>query len=286
MRLSRRLFAERLRLIGYFSPYRDAPRRYRLRAILFTLREALLGDRLTFTACGGRRFASPANNISSFIAAVYGERDVHIVRFWQRHLRPGSVFFDVGANIGLYTVSASNRIGAAGSTVAFEAHPRIFAFLERNVARNCRHPVVVENLAVGAETGSTRIAYNASNPGQSRVARGAQAGDAVGMVTLDDYCASRGIGAIDYLKIDVEGYETHVLRGARAIVAASPDILIQTEFDPKHLSTYGRAGDLAELLLGWGMRPHSIGWHDGVPRPLDTLENFSGEVVWSWRALA
>ncbi len=285
MRFSRHLIAERLRLIRLFPPYREAPMRSVARAIAFTLAESLLGERTRFTACGGCRFVTPANNISSLVAATYGERDVHIARFWRRHLLPGATFFDIGANIGLYAVSASNRIGPTGLTVAFEAHPYIFRFLQRNVARNCSGPVLVENLAAGAASGEIPMVYNAVNPGQTRVARGSQSAEPVAMVALDEYCERKRIRSIDYLKIDVEGYETNVLRGARAIVAASPDILIQTEYDPSHLAAYGDPGDLGALLLGWGLRPHSIEWRDGKPYPIESLQSFAGEIVWSRRTL-
>jgi FkbM family methyltransferase len=285
MRFSKRLIADRLRLIRPLPPYREAPLRSDLRAIRFTISESLLGDRVSFTACDGCRFVTPADNISSLVAATYGERDVNIARFWRRHLPLGATFFDVGANIGLYAVSASNRIGPSGLTVAFEAHPYIFKFLQTNVARNCSGAVLVENLAVGAASGETSIAYNAWNPGMTRIARGEERGETVAMVTLDDYCQRKGIRTIDYLKIDVEGYETNVLRGARAIVAASPDILIQTEYDQAHLSTYGEPGELATLLLGWGLRPHSIEWREGRPSPIESLQSFSGEIVWSRQVL-
>jgi FkbM family methyltransferase len=285
MRFSRRLIADRLRFIRPLPPYREAPLRSDLRAIRFTIGESLLGDRTTFTACGGCRFGTPVDNISSLVAATYGEHDVHIVRFWRQHLPRGATFFDVGANIGLYAVSASNRIGPAGLTVAFEAHPYIFKFLQANVARNCSGPVLVENLAVGAAGGETSIVYNAWNPGMTRIARGEERGETVAMVTPDDYCQRQRIATIDYLKIDVEGYEANVVRGARAVIAASPDILIQTEYDPTHLSTYGAVSELSALLLGWGLRPHSIGWENGSPHAIQSLDSFWGEVMWSRRAL-
>jgi len=281
MRFGRRLIADRLRLIRLFPPYREAPARSVMRAIAFTIAESLHADRTSFTACSGCRFVTPAGNISSLVAATYGERDVHIARFWRQQLPRGATFFDVGANIGLYAVSASNRIGPSGLTVAFEAHPYIFKFLQANVTRNCPGPVLVENLAVGATSGETSIAYNAWNPGMSRIARGAEGGEPVAMVALDDYCQHQRIRTIDYLKIDVEGYEANVLRGARNIIEASPDILIQTEYDKAHLSSYGAANELSALLLGWGLRPHSIGWEDGKPHTIQSLDSFGGEAVWS-----
>lgn len=277
----------RLRWIRQYPAYGEAPARAALRTIGFTLREQMAGaEGMEFEACGGRRFRSPRNNISSFIAAIFEQRDLNIVRFWQRRLKPGAVFFDVGANIGLYAVPASQQVGPDGRVICFEAHPAIHAYLRRNLARNTGGNAVAENLAVGSRSGETRITFNAGNPGENHVARGGEAGETVRIVALDDYCAGAGIGRVDYMKIDVEGYEINVLRGAERLVAASPEILIQTEYEPVHLSRYGAPSELGDLLAGWGFRPYRIAWRDGAAIPLDSLAGYTGEIVWSRRDLA
>jgi FkbM family methyltransferase len=124
----------------------------------------------------------------------------------------------VGANIGLYTVPASIQIATSGLVVCFEAHLFDCRFLRHNMARSCTGDVITENLAVGSESGSTRIAFSSANPGETPVARPDEIGDAARIVSLDDYCARSGIDRIDYLKIDVEGHEINVLRGAREII--------------------------------------------------------------------
>ncbi|HEX6958088.1 MAG TPA: FkbM family methyltransferase [Ferrovibrio sp.] len=281
MRLGLRPFIGRLRWIRDYPPYYEDPTRFALRTLLFTWREQLAGGDLEFEACGGCLFRSPRNNISSFIAAIFGQRDLNITRFWRRALPPGSVFFDIGGNIGLYAVPASQQVGGAGCVVSFEAHPAIYGYLLSNVARNCDGNITVENLAVGSESGETRIAFNGRNPGESHIATRTEQGETVPVVALDDYCARRGIARIDYIKIDVEGFEANVLRGARAMIAANPSILIQTEYEPQHLSRYGQPTEMADLLIGWGFRPHCVNWTDGAPMPLDSLENYAGEIVWS-----
>lgn len=285
MQFDLRPFVGRLRWIRHYPPYGEAPARFAWRAMKYTWREqAGSGETVAFDACGGHSFRSPRNNVSSFIAAVFDHRDLNIVRFWERSLAPGAVFFDVGANIGLYSVPASFRVGAAGRVVCFEAHPVMCGFLRANVARNCGSNVTVENVAVGSVTGSARMAFNRSNPGETRVALDEEAGEAVAMVTLDEYCARSDIARIDYMKIDVEGYESTVLRGARRIVEASPDILIQTEYEPLHLARYGSASELGDILTQYGLRPHRIDWA-GRPVAVTSLADFSGEVVWSRHAL-
>lgn len=279
---------ERLRYVKHHPVYHEAPARFAFRALWYLWRErfALGGDRIAFTACGGHKFESPRHNYSSFVTAIFGQRDLNIVRFWRRYLRPGSIFFDVGANIGLYTVPASQQVGPQGRVIGFEAHPSIYQYLRRNVARNCDGNVAVENLAVGAESGEIKIAFHTSNPGETHVATAAEAGEPVPVVALDEYCAQHGIPRIDYMKMDVEGYETNVLRGATRIIEASESILIQTEYEPRHLQRYGRPMELPEMLLGWGFRPHRIDWRDGAAEPLSSFERYHGEIIWSRRDLS
>jgi FkbM family methyltransferase len=286
MQLDPRPFIGRLRWIRDYPVYGEAPTRYAARSLIYTWREQTTsGDTMVFTACGGRSFRTPRNNISSFIAAVFDERDLNIVRFWRRALPAGSTFFDVGANIGLYAVPASLHVGASGRVVAFEAHPPLCQFLANNVARNGLDNVTIENVAVGAAAGTVRLAFNARNPGETRVALDDETGETVPVLSLDDYCRRRGIGRVDYIKLDVEGYEVAVLQGAEQVVRNNPDILLQTEFEPAHRARYGAAHELSELLLGWSLLPHRIGWRDGRPHRLSSLDGYAGEIVWSRRPL-
>lgn len=281
-----RQLADRLLWLPKYPPFREAPRRFMARAIGFTLREKFSsrGD-VEFATDDGQVFLSPPDNISSFIAGVFGQRDLHVYRFWRRHLRQGAVFLDVGANIGLYGAPAGAVVGPRGAVICFEANPRTFRYLTRNLARNRRANVMAENLAVGAESGEIRIATGTANAGEVHVATAAEQGEVVPMVSLDSYCADHGIGRVDYIKIDVEGFEASVLAGAERVIADNPDILVQTEYEPAHLARYGDPTGLARRLQAQGLSPFALGWADGSPEALGTLEGYRGEIVWSRRDL-
>jgi FkbM family methyltransferase len=286
MQLDPRPFIGRLRWIRDYPVYAEAPTRYAARSLMYTWREQTTsGDTMEFKACGGRSFRSPRNNISSFIAAVFDERDLNVVRFWRRALPVGSTFFDVGANIGLYSVPASLHVGGNGRVVAFEAHPVLCQFLSNNVARNALGNVSIENVAVGESAGNVRLAFNSRNPGETRVALDDEVGETVPVVSLDEYCRRRFVDRVDYVKLDVEGYEVAVLRGAEETVRRNPHILLQTEFEPLHRARYGAAHELSDLLLGWNFLPHRIGWQDGRPHRLSSLDGYAGEIVWSRQPL-
>lgn len=282
-----RQLVDRLLWLPRYPVFREAPVRFVARSISFTLREkfAAAGD-VEFATEDGHVFVSPPDNISSFIAGVFGQRDLHVWRFWRRHLPADGVFLDVGANIGLYGVPAAAAVGARGAVICFEANPRTYRYLLRNLARNRRANVMAENLAVGAESGEIRIATGTRNAGEVHVATGAEEGETVPMVSLDAYCAGHGIARVDYIKIDVEGYEASVLAGARRIIAENPDILVQTEYEPVHLARYGDPGALARILLAQGLKPFSLAWADGAAAPIESLDLYRGEILWSRRNLA
>jgi hypothetical protein len=120
-----------------------------------------------------------------------------------------------------------------------------------------------------------------ANPGESHVAaKGEHASGAaiVAMATLDDALAGEAIGPVDYLKIDVEGFELPVLRGARRTIAASPAIVVQTELQDQHASRYGfRTEEVASPLSELGLRPH-LPRSDGPPQAAEG--RLRGDILW------
>lgn len=258
--------------------YRRAPLRAVSRALAFTLRE-LRGGEQVFRTPDGLMLASMPNNFSSFAMYAGGSRDPEFWRFIQRWVKPGGVFVDAGANIGAYTIPAAQLVGAAGKVISFEAHPVTFGFLQRSIALNGFTNVLPHNQALGAEPGHVTMAFDTTNPGETHVAAdGTLAGRDVPMVTLDQALAALQVLNVDYLKVDVEGFELPVLRGAAGTIAASPGIAVQTELVERHAARYGhRLADIESLLRGLGLTPHRAG-HDGTPSPI--AGPVFGEVVW------
>lgn len=172
-------------------------------------------------------------------------------------LKPGDVVFDVGAHVGYYTLHAARLVGGTGAVHAFEPVPRNAARLRANVALNAFTNVEVVEAAVSAVGGRARFG-TVPLPGESGWGSMLVAGDEgsadidVPAVSLDEYAAARAIDRVALIKIDVQGSEMDVLRGARTVLTtAGPDVLC--ELDPYWLARAGTtAADIIEMMEGFG----------------------------------
>jgi FkbM family methyltransferase len=139
-----------------------------------------------------------------------------------RILRPGMVFYDAGANIGLFTLMAARLVGETGRVFSFEPEPEIAARLRENSRRNLLSCVTVVEAALYSRTGKTGFAranrLESPDRGTGRVVDGEMEPSGVGIcaVALDDFV--RDHPEPDILKLDVEGAEVEVLQGARELL--------------------------------------------------------------------
>lgn len=137
-----------------------------------------------------------------------------------KHLRPAMVLYDLGANVGMFSLIAARIVGPQGHVYSFEPDSTVSARLRRNIARN-----LLSNLTVveaGAWSSSRKLGFvsaDAASPdrGTGRFVDG-QTGQSVMLdcISLDDFVESHP--APDAIKCDVEGAEVEVLRGAENLI--------------------------------------------------------------------
>jgi FkbM family methyltransferase len=142
-------------------------------------------------------------------------------RFAMQWLRPGEVFFDLGANIGTFSIPA----GMLGARVhAFEMLAENIVHLERSINKNGLGDLVVIQAAVGDHRGFAGAAGDS--------AWGRAVSDAVVQVptiSIDDYAHARGIHQVEVMKIDVEGSEQRALAGSTDLIArCKPDVIMES----------------------------------------------------------
>ncbi|MBA2435798.1 MAG: FkbM family methyltransferase [Chthoniobacterales bacterium] len=207
--------------------------------------------------------------------------DLRVIEFARRFLPPCSVVADVGANLGFFTLALA---GAGFEEVhAFEPTPDTCERLRANVRRNAGFAkrVVVVDHAVGAIDGDVIIVVQAGSPGQNRIACAADDVPANRrlvrrQVRLDTYFASSSKPA--FLKVDVEGFETEVLRGATRLLRSGAIQFIYAEIIEQALLEAGSSvAEIDELLREFGFQPVIFSADTISPVPLSKAISWAGE---------
>ena len=193
----------------------------------------------------------------AFHLVVNGVYEADEVAFALSRLRAGSVFVDVGANIGPYTVPAARKVGPAGRVVAVEASPRVFPYLAHNVELNQLSNVRLVQCAALAQDRENVPFYDAPPDHFGMGALAAQFNaQPVGVQarTLDSVLTEAGVDRVDLLKVDVEGFEFDVFMGAERLLRGQqpPPILFEFCDWAEARRASGQPGDAQRLLRSWG----------------------------------
>jgi FkbM family methyltransferase len=178
-----------------------------------------------------------------------GQGEAEVQSVLKEHLKTGMTFYDVGANIGLFSLIAARLVGELGRVVAFEADPEIASRLREHVERNEFRWARVEEKAVWCEAGTVRFAR--TDPGTSpdrglgHVAAGGGAETIeVPAITLDGF--ARTEAAPDFIKCDVEGAEVEAFRGAQSLLREKRPKIVCEMHSPENRRT------MVEMLEGLG----------------------------------
>ena len=161
---------------------------------------------------------------------VRGTLEPSVQEALRRTVRPGHVVYDVGANIGFFTLAAARLVGPAGRVIAFEPVPWCAEAVGRNIELNELAQAEIRQVAVGAQSGRARLLVvgEASWSHLASTGRHADVRDEidVDVVTIDELVADGTIPPPDVLKIDTEGAELQVLEGMRETLARHRPILV------------------------------------------------------------
>jgi FkbM family methyltransferase len=191
--------------------------------------------------------------------SMYGFVEQGTERYYRSILKAGMNVLDIGANLGIYTLSA---LAAGCHVYSYEPTPRIYRILVDNIGINGfepsgrAHPF---NLAVSDAEGETRFAVFENSAGQNNTLFAESADKFIDVKTV---CLDQHLGhlpRIDVAKIDVEGAEPLVLQGMQSIIARNPHIKIIMEFAPTHLMRGGnQPREFIDAIHGMGFRIYAI----------------------------
>jgi FkbM family methyltransferase len=154
------------------------------------------------------------------------EKEPFTVQWIEQSIRPGDVFYDIGANVGPYSLIAAKATRNRARIFAFEPSPSSFRDLSRNVLLNgCGDSIVPMPLALWSDTRLLSFRLRSLSSGEARHRIGVERGrpsaltETVLGVRLDDLVERFAMPVPTHAKIDVDGYELEVLRGAEQTLA-------------------------------------------------------------------
>ena len=214
----------------------------------------------------------------SFLRYLTGDAEPEVQDALAELIEPGQTVYDVGANIGFFTILCSRLVGPQGKVYAFEPIPENVVTLRHNIALNKLTNVVVVEQALSASTGTAEMfvspwsAFHSLNVdgASKRENHGPDGGQImVETVTLDEFVQRDGVSAPDLIKLDVEGAELLVVEGMRETLHTVQPLLLVEVHDTNR--EYGEFVDSIDYcvrvidgeepaLADAGRNPHTIAW--------------------------
>lgn len=199
----------------------------------------------------GRMLYPPKDKYVGRSFKEYGQFSEGEVQIFSHFVAKGSVVLDVGANIGAHTVPLAQLVGEGGVVVAFEPQPVLHQILSANLVLNSVPNVITYAMALGDRSGECLIPVLDYSKEENFGGVGVDAveeGDVVPISRLDDFQLDR----VDFVKLDVEGFESKVLEGAEATLSrCRPIMYIENDRSEK-------SAELIQHLFDLGYR---LWWH-------------------------
>jgi FkbM family methyltransferase len=189
-------------------------------------------------------------------------------------VQPSDTVLDIGANIGWFTTLFASRLRGGGRCIAFEPNPETFRLLEDNCTMNGSGPaVVLRNIGLADAPGTLQLhmfqGLGSGRASLSNLGRKDATTVDIPVITLDDALAEINVGAVDLIKIDVEGAEMKVLRGAKALLAQDPAPIWIVEMNRETAANSGyEPSEMLRLITarpGWRLYRIELGWGRILP---------------------
>jgi FkbM family methyltransferase len=166
----------------------------------------------------------------SAVAFATGTAERPLQDALQREVKPGTTFFDIGANVGFVTILAARLVGPSGRVVAFEPVPENVAAIRENLALNDIHWAEVRETAVGRAAGKATFIVSDvsafSRLASVNVPSGARESIEVAVSSIDELMSAGELPVPDVVKIDIEGAELEAIEGMRQTLGEHKPVLL------------------------------------------------------------
>jgi FkbM family methyltransferase len=202
----------------------------------------------------------------------FGDYERKLLRAVEREVRAGDTVLDIGANIGTVSLFCGSLVGQAGRVFCIEPLAENFALLEKNVQRvGFADRICAEHCALGSEEKTIALHFDAQSDNWGNISlleSGGSGVEEVPMVRLDTLWERWSRPQIDFVKMDVEGYEYEVLQGAARMLREKPPRVWVVEFNMEYLSRVENGvRRLWDFFLQHGYEPFSMKTGEKLPQP-------------------
>jgi len=179
--------------------------------------------RITIETKRGRFYIDPVSNFGKTICQN-GDYEPSMTETLQHYLHPSSIFIDVGANEGYFSVIAANLVKPTGKVISVEPQQRLRPVLEQNFKINGIENISLFNLAISDAKGLAALHVspdtNTGSTSLSQSTRYKLPTEIVNTITLKELLCRARIHHADLLKMDIEGFEYEAIFGSRDIFKA------------------------------------------------------------------
>ncbi len=232
--------------------YRKSPFK-KMRGVFLKLYQGYYGlisglnkNKVILAEVGGIKYRLDLNEMIDSAIYYEGCFEPSVTSIIKKYVKKGMYVFDIGANVGCHALPLSKLVGEKGKIFAFEPMSRAFSKLKQNVGLNDFKNIVLEKIALSdINRKEDSIHFRSSWPKDSIEVDKQKEKEEVEFLKLDDYVDINKIQKINFIKLDVDGYECKVIRGGTNVLKKFRPMII-AEFGE---STLEEAGDSLEELI-------------------------------------
>lgn len=185
----------------------------------------------------------------------------HLLNYLER----SEIIFDIGANIGQtsFNMISTQKVKKLNPTIySFEPYPKTFNKLKTNIALNKNKNIKAYNLGLGTEKGTLHMMqHSPTNSGGFRMTEDPANGISVPVISLDEFVSENHLSKVDFIKIDVEGFEVQVIQGAIKTIETFRPILV---FEYSLANIKAQGGDIESTLNKLSEMKYQIKTKEGL----------------------
>lgn len=185
----------------------------------------------------GKQFLVSTKDTSMVPSIMNQDYESFELDLYSQLVKPNMTILDVGANLGIYSVLGSDLVGPSGKVYAFEPVPENLALLNHNIKLNGAKNVTVVPKAISDKVGESEIFLAPGSIGTHSMGAKSKTCITIKTDTIDNFVNQNHL-KVDLIKMDIEGYEGHAIRGGN-ITLSNKNLVLLTEFSAKMLRQSG-----------------------------------------------